>query len=55
MASSATSTASDGIGYAFNVNPTAAITVSAAKTGLTFTSHVVKARADSFTTTPVTP
>jgi hypothetical protein len=51
----ATVTAADGIGYAFNVMPGVSVTVSATKTGSTFQSHVIKAWADSLTTTSVSP
>jgi hypothetical protein len=47
------STAEDGIGYLFNVTGTA--TVSATATGLTFPSHVVKARPNTLTTTLIQP
>lgn len=53
--SSATSTAADGTAYLFNVPPDVAVTVSATKTGSTFKSHGLKARADKFTTTLITP
>lgn len=52
-ASSATMTQPDGIAYAFNVTGNA--TVSAAKSGLTFKSHAVNARAAALTTTLVIP
>ena len=50
--SSATSTSADGVAFLFNV-PSGAITVSAAKSGMTFKSHVVTARADKMTTTGI--
>ena len=50
----ATSTAVDGIGYAFNV-PAGQVTIGAAKTGLTFKAHAINARADKITLTLVTP
>ena len=52
--SMATSTHTDGIGYLFNLPP-GQVTVSAAKTGMTFSSHGVKAWADDLTTTVVVP
>jgi hypothetical protein len=50
-----TATAADGIAFLFNVASDVAVTVSATKTGSTFTSHSVKAWPDQFTTTLVTP
>ncbi len=50
----ATSTAMDGIAYVMNV-PAGQVTVGASKSGLTFKSHPVKARADKVTLTLVTP
>jgi hypothetical protein len=50
--SSATTTSSDGVAFMFNV-PSGAITVTATKAGMTFKAHIVKARADKFTTTSV--
>jgi hypothetical protein len=52
--SAATMTSSDGVAFMFNV-PSGPITVTAAKSGLTFHPHVVKAPADKMTTTSVTP
>ncbi len=52
--STASSTATDGVAYMFNA-PVGAITVSATKTGSTFTTHGLKAWADSLTTTLITP
>jgi len=48
----ATTTSSDGVAFMFNV-PSGPITVTATKAGMTFKAHVVKARADKFTTTSV--
>jgi hypothetical protein len=50
----AMSTAMDGIAYAMNV-PAGQVTVGASKSGLTFKSHAVNARADKITLTLVTP
>jgi hypothetical protein len=50
-----TSTAADGLAFLFNVASDAAVTVSASKTGSTFTSHSLKAWPDQFTTTLITP
>lgn len=52
--SQAMSTAMDGIAYAMNV-PAGQVTVGASKSGLTFKSHSVNARADKVTLTLVTP
>jgi hypothetical protein len=52
--SSATSTHTDGIAYAFNVPP-GQVTVGAMKTGQTFSSHGLKAWADDLTTTVIVP
>lgn len=49
----ATSTQADGIAYVLNV-AAGQVTVSAAKSGLTFKSHAVKARADVVTETLIT-
>jgi hypothetical protein len=49
----ATATDTDGLGYMFNVTGNA--TVSASKSGLTFQSHPLKARAGALTTTLITP
>ena len=49
----ATSTAADGIAYSVNV-AAGDVTVNAAKSGLTFKSHTIKARADQITMTLVT-
>lgn len=49
----ATVTDTDGLGYMFNVTGTA--TVTASKSGTTFASHQVKARAGALTTTLITP
>jgi hypothetical protein len=51
---SATMTAADGIGYMINVAP-GEVTVNAMKSGTTFVSHKVNARAGTLTTTPITP
>jgi hypothetical protein len=50
----ATSTAADGIGFAFNAPP-GAMTVSATKSGSTFKTTSLKAHADALTQTIVTP
>ena len=50
--SSATSTSADGVAFMFNV-PSGPITVSATKSGMTFKSHVVTARANKMTTTGI--
>jgi len=50
----AMSTQADGIGYILNVAP-GQVTVSGAKSGSTFRSHAIKARADQLTTTLVIP
>jgi hypothetical protein len=52
--STAMSTHSDGIAYAFNLPP-GQVTVTATKTGQTFASHSVKAWADQLTTTVIVP
>lgn len=52
--STATATAADGVAYIFNA-PVGTVTVSAMKTGSTFTSHPVKAYAGALTTTLITP
>lgn len=52
--STATSTSAEGVAFVFNV-AAGPVTVSAAKTGTTFVSHDIKARADKFTQTLVTP
>lgn len=49
----ATMTDTDGLAYLFNV--TGQATVSATKTGSTFSSHTVNARAGTFTTTVIQP
>jgi hypothetical protein len=49
----ATSTASDGFSFMFNVP--GQVTVSATKPGHTFRSHAVRARPDAFTTTSIAP
>lgn len=49
----ATATDTDGLGYMFNV--TGDVTVTAMKSGTTFTSHALKARAGAFTTTLIKP
>ncbi len=49
----ATATDTDGLGYMFNVTGT--VTVTAMKTGSTFTSHSLKVRAGAFTTTLIRP
>ena len=49
----ATATDTDGLGYMFNVTGTA--TVTAMKSGTTFTSHSLKVRAGAFTTTLIKP
>ena len=51
--SNATSTSNDGVAFMFNVG-SGPITISASKSGMTFKSHVVVARADKFTTTSIT-
>jgi hypothetical protein len=50
----ATMTDTDGIAYMINL-PAGEVTVSAAKTGVTFLSHKVNARAGTLTTTPIQP
>ena len=50
---SATQTASDGRAYLFGM-PAGSVTVSAAKTGVTFKSHSVKVHANALTTTVIT-
>jgi len=50
----ASATAADGIGYAMNV-PAGTISVGATKTGLTFKTHSINARADKITLTLVAP
>lgn len=50
----ATMTDTDGIAYFLNL-PAGEVTVSAAKSGLTFVSHKVNARAGVLTTTPIEP
>jgi len=50
---SATSTSADGVAFMFNM-PAGPITISATKSGKTFKSHIVLARADKFTTTSIT-
>lgn len=49
----ATATAADGIGYMFNLS--GEVTVSAMKTGSTFTSHKLNARPNALTTTLIVP
>ena len=51
---SATMTAADGIAYMINLPP-GEVTVNATKSGTTFVSHKVNARAGTLTTTPITP
>jgi hypothetical protein len=51
--SSAMSTSADGVAFLFNAPEN--VTVTATKAGMTFHAHVVKARADKFTTTSVAP
>ena len=51
--SSATSTASDGFSFMFNVP--GHVTVSASKPGVTFRDHAVFARPNAFTTTAIAP
>jgi hypothetical protein len=51
----ANGTGADGTAFLFNVASNANVTVSATKTGSTFTSHSVKAWPDQFTTTLITP
>jgi hypothetical protein len=51
----ASDTGADGTAFLFNVASDTAVTVSATKTGSTFTSHAVKAWPDQFTTTLITP
>ncbi len=50
----ATSTAADGTGYVMNV-PAGQVTIGATKTGMTFHSHSINARAGKVTLTLVTP
>ncbi len=50
-----TSTNTDGVGFYINLPATQDITISAAKSGITFKSHVLKAHANALTTTIVTP
>lgn len=50
----ATETHTDGVAYLFNAPP-GQLTVSAEKSGLTFSSHAVKAWADQLTTTVIVP
>ena len=50
----ATETDTDGLAYMVNV-PAGNVTVSATKTGITFYSHVVNARAGTMTTTVIVP
>ncbi|HEY5923514.1 MAG TPA: hypothetical protein VIV11_17660 [Kofleriaceae bacterium] len=50
----ATVTQPDGVAYMLNVGP-GEVTVNASKSGLTFVSHKVNARAGVFTTTPISP
>ena len=52
--SSAMMTSADGVAFMFNV-PSGPITITAMKSGMTFKSHVVEARADKFTTTAIAP
>jgi hypothetical protein len=51
---STTGTAADGVAFMVDVAPTGTITVSATKSGVTFKSHALKARADVLTTTLIT-
>lgn len=51
---SATVTSADGVAFMFNVPP-GNVTITASKAGTTFHAHQVKARADKFTTTSITP
>lgn len=53
--SSATSTASDGVAFMFDVPADAEVTVTATKSGMTFKAHTLKARADVFTSTAIQP
>lgn len=50
---SATSTSADGVAFLFNAPET--VTVTASKAGMAFHAHVIKARADKFTTTSIAP
>jgi len=50
---SAAMTGADGVAFMFNVS--GPVTVTASKSGMTFKSHVVEARADKMTTTAVAP
>lgn len=50
----AAATATDGVAYVFNV-AAGAVSVGATKTGSTFTTHSIKARADAITLTIVAP
>ncbi len=52
--STAMETHTDGVAYLFNLPP-GEVTVSATKTGMTFSSHDVKAWADQLTTTVIVP
>jgi hypothetical protein len=54
LPTSTSGTATDGQAFAFDAPPTGEITLTAAKSGVTFKSHKLKARADVFTTTLVT-
>ena len=47
------STNTDGLAFLFNVSPSAPVTVGATKSGMTFRSHALTARADAMTTTMV--
>lgn len=49
----ATMTSSEGVGFLFNADET--VTVGANKAGMSFRTHVVKARPGTFTTTSVAP
>jgi hypothetical protein len=49
----ATVTSADGVAFVFNAPET--VTVSAAKSGMSFREHAVKAHADKFTTTSIAP
>jgi hypothetical protein len=49
----ATMTDTDGLAYLLNITGSASVT--ATKTGSTFASHSVKARAGAFTTTLIAP
>ena len=51
--SSAMMTSSDGVAFLFNAPEN--VTVTASKAGMTFRAHLIRARADKFTTTSIAP